>query len=157
MRISPAAVVVLMLSASAFGQVPAPLLGASALAQTQAPVPAFRVIVHPGNSQTHLGRDFVAQAFLRKTARWPSGETIRPVDQDSDSPARRRFSSDVLHRSVAAVRSYWQQLIFSGRGLPPPELDSDQDVLRYVARNAGAIGYVSGNSELSGVKVVNLD
>jgi hypothetical protein len=52
------------------------------------------------------------------------------------------------------VRSYWQQLIFSGRDVPPPELDSDADVVKYVSKHAGAIGYVSGNGDLAGVKVV---
>jgi hypothetical protein len=67
---------------------------------------------------------------------------------------RRRFCEEVLSRSVAAVKSYWQQLIFSGRAVPPPELDTDEEVVRYVAKYSGAIGYVSGASELSGVKVV---
>ena len=55
---------------------------------------------------------------------------------------------------MAAVKSYWQQLIFSGRAIPPPELDSDEEVVRYVAKYPGAVGYVSGGSELSGVRTV---
>jgi len=128
----------------------------SAGAQSSA-APAYRVVVHGANPRTRLSRDFVASAFLRKTSRWPQGEVIRPVDQHNDAAARQKFSQDVLRRSVAAVRIYWQQLIFSGRGLPPPELDSDHEVIRYVARNAGAIGYVSGTADIGSVKVVSLD
>jgi len=62
------------------------------------------------------------------------GETALPVDLRSDSSVRRKFSESVLKRSVAAIRSYWQQRIFSGREVPPPELDSDAAVLRYVAK-----------------------
>jgi ABC-type phosphate transport system substrate-binding protein len=128
----------------------------SAGAQSSA-APAFRVIVNAANPRARASTDFVANAFLRKTSRWPHGDVIRAVDQDNDSAARQKFSQTVLRRSVAAVRIYWQQLIFSGRGLPPPELDSDQEVVRYVARNAGAIGYVSGTADVSGVKVMSLE
>src|SRR6185436_4336956 len=75
--------------------------------------PAYVIVVHPANPVTAVPRKFVADAFLKKTTRWDHGEIIRPVDQVADSPVRRKFSEEVLKRSVAAVRSYWQQLIFA--------------------------------------------
>jgi len=78
--------------------------------------PAYVVIVHPTNPTTSVSRRFLADAFLKKTTRWDNGETIRPVDQAPDTSVRRRFSDEVLKRSVAAVRNYWQQIIFAGRG-----------------------------------------
>jgi len=118
--------------------------------------PAYRVIVHPDNPSTSLTRDFLVDAFLKRTTRWGDGETIRPVDQRADSAVRRRFSESVLQRSVAAVKSYWQQRIFSGRELPPPELDSDDAVVGYVLKHRGALGYVSGSAKLERAKVVQV-
>jgi len=103
-----------------------------------------------------VDRKFLSEAFLKRTTRWPGGAAIKPVDLGSDSPVRRRFSEDVLNRSVSAVKSYWQQMIFSGRAIPPPELETDEEVVRYVSKHAGAIGYVSGAGDLPGVKVVTL-
>jgi hypothetical protein len=128
------------------------LLGAAASARAE--VPAYRVIVNPRNAQTSVERRFLAQAFLRKATQWDDGEVIRPVDLAADAPARRRFAEDVLERSVAAVKSYWQQVIFSGRGVPPPELESDEEVLRYVQKHVGAVGYVSGSADVHSVKVL---
>jgi hypothetical protein len=119
-----------------------------------ASVPSYRLIVNPANTTGALDRKFVTDAFLKKTTRWPSGELIRPADLGVESSVRRRFSDEVLNRSVAAVKSYWQQLIFSGRAIPPPELDSDEEMVRYVAKYPGAVGYVSGAGEISGVRVV---
>jgi ABC-type phosphate transport system substrate-binding protein len=116
----------------------------------------FVVVGHAATVQSELERAFVADAFLKKRTRWPNGEAIRPVDQRRDAPARRHFSETVLKRSVDAVRSYWQQRIFSGRDVPPPEADSDLSVLRYVQENAGAIGYVSDAPNVQGVRVVTL-
>ncbi len=116
--------------------------------------PSYRVIVHPQNATTGLERDFVSNAFLKKVTRWRNGEVIRPVDLPADTHTRRKFTEEVLSRSVSAVRSYWQQLIFSGRDVPPPELDTDAAVIAYVLKNPGALGYVSGAANLTGVKPV---
>jgi ABC-type phosphate transport system substrate-binding protein len=112
----------------------------------------FRVIVHPSNPTAAVSREFVADAFFKRTMRWQNGSAIRPVDLRPDSPVRNGFSDAVLQRSVAAVRSFWQQRIFSGRDLPPPELSSDQAVVDYVVKSPGAIGYVSTSANLGDAK-----
>lgn len=127
--------------------------GALALAEQPA-LPAFVIIVNAKNPARDLDRDFVSDVFLKKTTRWGDGDTIRPVDLAANSAARASFSEKVLRRSVAAVRSYWQQRIFSGRDLPPPELASDEAVLAYVRGNRDAIGYVSGTTQLGDLRAV---
>ena len=108
----------------------------------------LRIVVHPSNAMRSAAPSFLADAFLKKVTRWPSGETIRPLDQVPASPVRRLFSRSILKKTVTAVRSYWQQRIFSGRDVPPPELDSDAAVIAYVERNPGAVGYVSSGAKL---------
>ena len=116
--------------------------------------PVYVVIVHPGNRETSFERSFLEDAFLKKVTRMPRGEVIRPVDLMPDSPVRRRFSHEVLKRPVSAVRSYWQQVIFAGRDVPPPELETDEEVVRYVLKHPGGIGYVSGTANIGSAKVV---
>ena len=99
----------------------------------------------------------MADAFLKKVTRWADGEAIKPVDLRQSAAARVKFSERVLKRTVGAVRSYWQQRIFSGRDVPPPELDSDDAVVAFVAKNAGAVGYVSGAAKLSGVRELAIE
>lgn len=114
----------------------------------------FRVIVHRDNPATVLSRELVTDIFLKKSTRWDDGEAVHAFDQRVDALVRDKFSDTVLRRSVAAVRHYWQQRIFSGRGVPPPELESDEAVVRRVQGDRGAIGYVSERAPLTGVKVV---
>ena len=119
-----------------------------------ADTPSYVVIVHPASTYESIDRRMLADVFLKKTTRWRSGEPILPVDLVSDARARERFSLDVIGRSVQAVKSHWQQIIFAGRGLPPPELPDDAAVVRYVASHPGAIGYVSGGAQTAGTRVV---
>lgn len=126
---------------------------AAAFGQSSA---GFRVVTHPSNPAASVERSFLTDAFLKKATRWASKDAIYPVDQGADSAVRQQFSDQVLRRSVFAVRSYWQQRIFAGRGLPPPELDSDEAVLRYVLSRPGAIGYVSERAQIGTAKVLSV-
>jgi hypothetical protein len=139
------------------GLVPLLALAAlSAVSLAEPPVPIYRIIVNPSNPVTVLDRRFIEDAFLKRIKTWSSGQVIHPVDLGPRSPVRARWTDDMFRRPLEALRAYWQQRIFSGRDLPPPELDSDADVIRYVVKHDGAIGYVSGSAALGAAKPVSL-
>jgi ABC-type phosphate transport system substrate-binding protein len=131
------------------------LICATVLGETRR-APAFLVVVHPSNEASSIDRKFLEDAFLKKVTRWPSDQVIRPVDLAPGSPVRRAFSAEVLNRSVEAIKVYWQQRIFSGRDVPPPELDSDDEVIAYVLKHEGAVGYVSAAASLDGARVLGV-
>lgn len=116
----------------------------------------FMVLVHPSNPVSVVRRSYLVEIFLKKVTRWPTGELIRPADLSRSSPVRRRFCEEVLGRSLAAVRSYWQQQIFSGRDTPPPEFDSDAAAVSFVLSHPGAIAYIDSDVDLRGAKVVTV-
>jgi hypothetical protein len=118
--------------------------------------PAYRIVVHPENGVEVVTREFVRDAFLKKAKRWPGNTVLRPVDLAPRSLARKPFSEQELGRSVQAVRAYWQQRIFSGRDVPPPEFEHDAQVIDYVLKHPGAVGYVSGGADLRGAKPVSV-
>jgi hypothetical protein len=118
--------------------------------------PAFRLVAHPGTQGAHVSRDFLANAFLKNISRWPDDQPIRPVDLRLDAQARKAFSEAILRRSVAAVKAHWQQRIFSGRGVPPPALDSDLAIVEYVTSHPGAVGYISGAAPVGSAKVMTV-
>jgi ABC-type phosphate transport system substrate-binding protein len=122
--------------------------------QHPTPPPPYQVIVHPRNPVGNVDRKFLEDAFLKKISAWPSDEVIRPADLAADSAVRRAFTRDVLNRSVEAVKGYWQQRIFSGRDVPPPEFQRDEDVVQFVLKHEGGVGYVSGTANVDGCKVL---
>jgi ABC-type phosphate transport system substrate-binding protein len=113
----------------------------------------FKVVVHPDNPVAELSAGDVSRLFLKKTLRWSDGRPVQPVEPATPR-VRERFAATVHEKSVNAVKSYWNQLIFSGRDVPPLEKADDAGVLAYVKANAGAVGYVSPGADLSGVKVL---
>jgi ABC-type phosphate transport system substrate-binding protein len=116
----------------------------------------YVIIVNPRNPEAEIDRSFLEGVFLKKITRWPSDEVIRPAELVESAPARRRFSQEVLEPSVEAVKGYWQQRIFSGRDVPPPEFATNQEVIDYVLKYDGAIGCVSSDANLDGVKALTV-
>lgn len=117
----------------------------------------FIVVINAGNPQAALPAAEVSKMFLQKTPRWQSGARVMAVDLPEESPARASFSKMIHERSTAAVKAYWQKMIFSGRDVPPPEKTSAAEVLAYVRANPGAIGYVPAGTPLpDGVKALRV-
>jgi ABC-type phosphate transport system substrate-binding protein len=114
----------------------------------------YKVIVNNSNDKSSLAKKELAQLFMKKTPQWSGGTPVVAVDQTDKSAVRERFTLEVHGKSVSAVKSYWQQQIFSGRDVPPVEKSSDAQVIAFVKQNAGAIGYVADGADTSGVKVV---
>lgn len=117
---------------------------------------SFKIIVNSGITIEALDRKEIAKFFVKRTTAWDGGESVVPVDQAPDSQVREVFSEAVHGRSVAAVKSFWQKQIFSGRNVPPPELSGDAAVVEFVKRTPGAIGYVSASADTAGVRTVTL-
>ena len=108
----------------------------------------FAVVVHAANPAAALPREQVARLFMRKLRRWPGGGPAEPVDLAPGAPARDAFTRAVLGKSVGTVRAYWQQRIFSGAEVPPPEKPDDDAVLAYVRAHPAAVAYVSDAAAL---------
>ncbi len=128
-------------------------LVAPATAQEKTP---YVVIVHPGNPAKSVSKKRVSRILLKEISKWDGGISAQPVDLDSKSDVRGEFSKDVHGRSVSSIKNYWQRQIFSGDGVPPPEVADDAAVIAYVKTHPGAIGYVSAGTALDGVKALDL-
>ncbi len=104
----------------------------------------FNVIVHAENPTQELSKQELSKLFLKKVKQWKDwDELVLPVDLLDDSPVREAFSETIHEREVASIKAYWQKQIFSGRGVPPEEKKSDDEVLKYVSENPGAVGYIA--------------
>jgi len=119
---------------------------------------SFKVIVNSSNTTTVLSRKQLSKFFLKKATKWGNGNKILPVDLLENSPVREVFSKDIHKRSVTKVRAYWQKQIFSGRNVPPPQMEYEDDIIAFVEADSGAIGYVSESTRLSEhtVKIIEI-
>jgi len=115
--------------------------------------PVFRVVANPSVTVESLSRDQLSRYFLKKETRWPDGKPVLVAGR-GDPAIKGAFAEQVQGRSLGALRSYWSQMVFSGRDVPPVERQTDDDVLAYVRSNPGAIAYVSAGAATDGVKTI---
>jgi ABC-type phosphate transport system substrate-binding protein len=120
---------------------------------------SFVVIVNSSVAGTSVHRTDLAAVFLKKAPRWGDGSAANPVDQSGTSPVRKAFSETVLQMPVMAVVQYWgrQMASLAGSTKPPTVKASDDEVLVYVGKTSGAVGYVASGTALPpGVKAVTI-
>lgn len=113
---------------------------------------AYKVIVNRDNPITTIDRNFLRNAYLKKATTWPHGETVRPIDLKS--PVRPPFTREILGKTPAQLRSFWNQQLYSGKNVPPPEVESARAVIAYVAAHPGAVGYIPANVDPGTTHVV---
>ena len=118
---------------------------------------AYKVVVNSANPTQSLRTDELSRLFLKKVTTWKGGGTVTLVELLESSPVREDFTRAIHRRAVPAVKSYWQQQIFSGRGVPPTERATDAEVLALVAASPHALGYVAASTPLGpGVKELTI-
>lgn len=114
----------------------------------------FKLIAHPSVAASDVPADAIAKIFTKQSKKLPDGSTVTPADLGKDSPVRAAFTKAIHGKSVAAIETFWQQQIFSGKEVPPASKSSDADMLAWVRSTPGAIGYVSAGAGTDGVKVI---
>jgi len=126
------------------------LFTASSIAQS------YQVVANINDTEVNLSKKEISQIFLKNIIKWDDGTKIVPVDLSIRSEIRAEFSEEIHGRAVNAIRSFWQQAAFSGAGTAPIEKSTDEEVIAFIKKNPGAIGYVSANTEVEGLVVLNV-
>ena len=114
---------------------------------------SIAVIVHPSNSLSDASKDEIKRLFLSKTDAI-KGKKLKAVAQNSSQPIRIVFDEDVLGKNPSKVKAYWARMVFTASGMPPPELDSNTAIIKWVSENPDAIGYIEDSAVNDSVKVL---
>lgn len=99
------------------------------------------VIVHPSYDGP-MDAEIISDIFLGKSKSLPNGMSANPLNQTAGSDIRIIFDDKILGKSASQLKAYWSKIIFTGKGSPPPELSSGEEVKAKVAADPHAIGYI---------------
>jgi len=129
------------------------LLAAFSMATAQE---GYKVIGNATTVPQSIAKKDLERIFLKRKKTLSNGQKAFPADLRNDSASKQKFCAEVLNKSLKEVDSYWQGQVFSGKEAPPPTMSSDREMITYVSRTPGAIGYVSSSASIEGVEVVNV-
>jgi ABC-type phosphate transport system substrate-binding protein len=111
------------------------------------------VIVHPSNSVV-LQQNDIVRLYLGKAKSFPDGSQAVPINLIASVPTAEEFSKKALKKSSEQLRAYWSRLVFTGKGSPPQEVESESQMLELVANNPNFIGYLDAAAVTDRVRVV---
>jgi ABC-type phosphate transport system substrate-binding protein len=117
------------------------------------PAAAIKVIAHVSVNVSEVSRDDLKGVFLETRTSLPDGSHVEPVLLKSGD-AHDAFVKQFTGKSTAGLESYYRSLVFTGKGAMPKVLNSDAEVVAYVKKTKGAIGYVSDGASTDGVKIL---
>jgi TonB family protein len=109
------------------------------------------VIANPSIKAEGLSASEIKSVFLGERNSLRDGTHVEPV-LSKGGPAHEAFLKDYLGKSDESLQNYYSTLVFTGKGSMPKILRSDAEVVAYVAKTRGAIGYVGSTSTLDGVR-----
>jgi ABC-type phosphate transport system substrate-binding protein len=128
------------------------LVGPLSPSRPAASEPMVKVIVHPARGGK-LVRDEIAAIYLKQKQLWADGQPIIAINREAGSAARELFSERIFGRGSRRLAPYWNQRYFEAGEFPPATLASEEAVIRFVAGNRNAIGYVTAETVEDSVAV----
>jgi len=126
----------------------AALAGAIAAAQTSPALAETAVIVNPKNAVMRMPVAQAAQYFLGRST------VLTPVDLPENSPLRSDFYMKIAGKDQDQVKAIWSKIVFTGKGFPPKEYNTNAEVKKAIAADPAAIGYLDRSAVDNTVKVI---
>lgn len=132
-----------------------PAAGLMCLASANAVGSGVKVIVNSSVNADTISAEEIKRIFLEENTSLADGSHVEPVLEKSGA-VHEAFLQEYVGRTDDDLQSYYRALVFTGRGSMPKELSSDAEVVAYVARTRGAIGYVNAAFNVEGVKTLSI-
>jgi len=114
----------------------------------------FKVVANPSVKASEISIDDLKGVFLATKTALPDGSQVEPVLAKAGA-AHEAFLKD-LGKTGPALSTYYRSLVFTGKASMPKICASDADVIAYVAKTKGAIGYVSAEAKAPGTKTLGV-
>ncbi len=116
----------------------------------------IKIIANPSITNSELSRDDLARIFLMTKTSVSGADHVEPV-LEKTGHASEVFLHKYIGRSETALMTYYRSLAFTGKGSLPKSFDSDSEVVAYVGKTKGAIGYVSAGASAAGVRALKVN
>jgi hypothetical protein len=114
-----------------------------------------KVVANSSVGASSVSSEELKGVFLATKSALADGSRVEPVLAKGGA-AHDAFLKEYLGKTDAALQTYYRSLVFTGKASMPKTLTSDAEVVAYVAKTKGAIGYVSAAAAVAGVKTLEV-
>jgi ABC-type phosphate transport system substrate-binding protein len=131
------------------------MTGLAAIASVNAQTSSVKIIANLSVKSDTISADDLKSVFLGEKSSLNDRSHVEPV-LEKGGATHEAFVKEYLGKSDSALQIYYRSLVFTGRGSMPKAVGSDADMVAYVAKTKGAIGYVASSARAEGVKTLEV-
>ena len=131
------------------------LLGALAIGAANTWAADIKVIANSSVGASSVSSDELKGVFLATKSSLSDGSHVEPVLLKSGA-VHDAFLKDYVGKSDSALETYYRSLVFTGKGSMPKAFATDAEVVTYVEKTKGAIGYVGSATATANAKVLEV-
>lgn len=92
--------------------------------------------------ESTLSSKDIRDIFLGKKCKWTDGKEII-IAVMYQTEAHQQFTKKYTRKTSAQFMTYWKHMVFIGQGRFPKSIASETEMIDFVAKSHGVIGYVS--------------
>jgi hypothetical protein len=112
---------------------------------------ATEVVVNKSVSAYYSKADIRA-IFIMQKRQWPNNRQIKVYTLPDNSQIHKDFAINILNMLPYQIRKIWDRMTFSGTGVAPIELESEQDMIDKIATTPDSIGYLKSRPDNDSIR-----
>ncbi|WP_157470895.1 hypothetical protein [Colwellia sp. PAMC 20917] len=118
---------------------------------------AVEVITNITTDTVSITTTQLRRIYSMRQTKWANGLPITIFVLSSTNPTHQKFCKDTLRLFPYQLDRIWDKLTFSGMGISPTVVLSEEELIEAVKSTTGAIGYIENISEVSDVNLLKID
>lgn len=113
----------------------------------------LRIIANRSVPVATLDAGTVKKIYLGKMKVWDNGVKVAFV-RLADGPLTDAFLKTYVKKNSRTFKRYWKKKVFTGGGNAPLIFERERDLVEFVEKTKGAIGFVSSAASADQVKIL---
>jgi ABC-type phosphate transport system substrate-binding protein len=114
------------------------------------------VIVNKSVAADRISAAALKDIYIGRTTYWPDGQSVDIAVLDDETGTTDAALNEISGMDASHFKTFWQRMVFSGRGQQPDKIDDVASLVAFVAANKGAIAIVPADADLKGVKILEI-
>ncbi len=117
------------------------------------------IIVNKSIKIETISKSDIRKIYLGKMTLWGNKSKIQPCIINIKTEFGKKFFDAVLSTTPKKYKRHWLKQVFSGYGSAPHSFATPEEVIEFVSKNPGGIGFIpKANSEsLKNCNIIKLD
>jgi len=112
------------------------------------------VIANSGMSVESVSKSDLTKIYTGATTHIAGSHVIPTLLKEGST--HNQFLSNYVGKAPVTLIVLWRGLVLSGQATMPKTFDSEEELVKYVARTPDAIGYIGGTTPHEGVKLLTI-